>query len=196
MSSSADVAPDPHPWAHELDTLLDHAWQRLTRGVHDRHAPSRHPTLATVSPEGLPQARTVVLRGADRSHYRLTIYTNLYSAKVVDLRRTPVAALHVWDIGSSLQIRLLADVTIITGVDAAAAWSALPERSLRAYCSDHPPGKPIDSALAYEQTPDPQAFAILRLEVQQMELLHLGIQHHRRALFTRDDDWAGHWLIP
>lgn len=29
-----------------------------------------------------------------------------------------------------------------------------------------------------------------------MDLLHLGIQHHRRAQFTRDDDWAGQWVVP
>lgn len=196
VSPSTDAAHDPHPWAHDLNTLHDHAWQRLTRGVHDRHAPSRHPTLATVSPDGFPQARTVVLRAADRSHQRLEIHTNLFSAKVEELRHTPVAALHIWDSGSSLQIRLLANVTIITGANAAAAWSAVPDRSRRAYSSDHRPGKPIASALDYEQTPDPQAFAVLRMELRQMELLHLGNQHHRRALFSRDDDWAGQWLVP
>lgn len=41
---------DPHPWAQQLGTLYYHAWQRLVRGVHDRYAPARHPTLATVSP--------------------------------------------------------------------------------------------------------------------------------------------------
>lgn len=32
---------DPHPWAKELSTLYDHAWHRLIRGVHDRHAAAR-----------------------------------------------------------------------------------------------------------------------------------------------------------
>jgi pyridoxamine 5'-phosphate oxidase len=126
----------------------------------------------------------------------MEIHTNLYSAKVDELRHTPVAALHVWDNGSSLQIRLLADVTITSGADAAAAWSAVPDRSRRAYSSDHRPGKSIASSLAYEQTPDPQAFAILSLELRQMDLLHLGVQHHRRALFSRDNEWAGQWLPP
>jgi hypothetical protein len=34
---------DPHPWASALDTLFAHAWHRLVRGVHDRHAPARQP---------------------------------------------------------------------------------------------------------------------------------------------------------
>jgi hypothetical protein len=41
------MMPDPHPWATALDTPFD------------RHAPSRNPTLATVSPDGKAKARTV-----------------------------------------------------------------------------------------------------------------------------------------
>lgn len=92
VSPSTDAAHDPHPWALDLDTLHDQAWQRLIRGVRDRHAPARHPSLATVSPDGFPQVRTVVLRAADRSHQRLEIHTNLFSAKVEDLRHTPHAS--------------------------------------------------------------------------------------------------------
>lgn len=45
------------------------------RGVDDRHAPARHPTLATVNSEGKPQARTVVLRAADQRSATLDIHT-------------------------------------------------------------------------------------------------------------------------
>ena len=73
---------DPHPWARDLSQLYADVWARLTRGVHDWHAPARHPTLATVTPEGRPQARTVVLRAADKAAGALDIYTDLHSSKV------------------------------------------------------------------------------------------------------------------
>ena len=69
------MTDDPHPWSNELGTLYGHAWHRLIRGVHDRHAPARHPTLATVSSEGLPHARTVVLRQVDRARGRQSRYS-------------------------------------------------------------------------------------------------------------------------
>jgi pyridoxine/pyridoxamine 5'-phosphate oxidase len=56
-----------HPWAADLSDLHAQVWTRLMRGVRDRRASSRHPTLATVTPDGKPQARTVVLRAADIS---------------------------------------------------------------------------------------------------------------------------------
>lgn len=138
----------------------------------------------------------MVLRAADRSHWRLEIHTNLFSAKVEELQHTPIAALHVWGSASSVQIRLQADVTIITGAETADAWAAVSDRSRAAYSSDHRPGHPIPSALAYEQTSNPQAFAVLHLDLRVMDPLHLGTQHHRRAQFTRDDNWAGRWLVP
>jgi hypothetical protein len=186
---------DPHPWARELGTLYDHAWHRLIRGVHDRHSPARHPTLATVSSEGLPQARTVVLRKADRTNGRLEIHTNLFSPKVAELKATPVAALHVWDSGSRLQIRVQADAVIALGDDVAETWSRVPERSRTAYSRSSVPGSLIPEATAYEPTPDAAAFAVVHLDIRLMDLLHLGPQH-RRAQFVRDGGWVGHWVTP
>ena len=126
------MTPEPEAyerWACELDSLFAHAWQRLTRGVHDRHAPARHPTLATVSPEGWPQARTVVLRGADKARSCIEIHTHLHSPKIDDLRAEPRAAVHVWDNGSRLQMRLQAQVEIISGPEAAQAWARVPDAS-------------------------------------------------------------------
>lgn len=186
---------DLHPWARELASLHAHAWQRLVRGVHDRHAPARHPTLATVSHQGWPQVRTVVLRSADPSRARLDIFTHLHSPKIAELAATPVAALHVWDSGSRLQIRLQADVTISHGPSVAERWAAVPEVSRTAYSSGSVPGSAIPEALAYGLTPDPAAFAVVHLDVRAMDLLHLG-QQHRRAQFTRDTQWVGQWLTP
>ena len=186
---------DPHPWAQELGSLYDHAWHRLLRGVHDRHASARHPTLATVSPDGMPKARTVVLRAADKSLARLEIHTNLHSSKIADLRARPVAALHVWDDGSRLQIRVEAEVEIASGTAVADTWARVPDRSRTAYSSSHTPGHPIPSALAYDNAPDLAVFAVLHLNIRTLDLLHLGADH-RRARFTRESGWAGQWLVP
>lgn len=100
--------------------LYAEIWLRLVRGVHDRRAPARHPTLATVTPAGKPQARTVVLLSADKLAGILDIHTDLRSAKVRDLKTTSFAALHVWDNSAHPQMRLYASVTILTGQDVAA----------------------------------------------------------------------------
>lgn len=182
-------------WAEELPLLHSHLWQRLAQGVYDRHAPARHPTLATVSENGMPQARTVVLRGADKQAATLAIYTDIHSEKISALRATPVAALHVWDAVEQLQIRIAANVTTLTGEAVIERWQRLPEHARSAYSSGLVPGQPIANSLAYTKTPDKNAFAVMLLEIQTIDALHLG-PNHRRAMFSHADNWAGQWLVP
>ena len=189
------MTPELHPWAADLSGLHAQVWARLMRGVRDRRAPTRYPTLATVTPDGKPQARTVVLRAADQSAGTLDIHTDLHSSKVAGLRQTPFAALHVWNAAARLQIRLEASVAILTGPDVAAIWAGLPDESRQSYGSLPPPGQPIAQALDYAKEPDPASFAVLRLTVQIIDALHLGA-HHRRARFDRDAGWVGTWLAP
>ncbi len=186
---------DPHPWAENLVSLHDQAWQRLLRGVRDRHAPARHPTLATVSSDGWPEARTVVLRRADRATATLEVHTDLCSRKVAALGADPRAALHVWDATAHLQIRLTATATIRTGNSTADAWNRIPAQSRISYGTTPPPGHPIPGALAYQTAPDPARFAILTFTLHEMDLLHLG-PRHRRAWFSRGTAWAGQWIAP
>jgi pyridoxamine 5'-phosphate oxidase len=186
---------DPHPWAAELASLHAQVWTLLLRGVHDRHAAARHPTLATVTPAGMPQARTVVLRAADKAAGSLDIYTDLHSAKVAQLRATPFAALHIWDSAAHLQLRLEAEVAILTGADVAEIWARVPAPSRMAYGSIPATGQPIAQGLAYSKTPDAASFVVLRLNIGAMDVVHLG-PDHRRAQFMRADGWAGQWLAP
>ncbi|GEN27125.1 hypothetical protein HVA01_07710 [Halovibrio variabilis] len=186
---------NPYAWATDLGPLHEHIWSQLTRGVHDRRAPARHPTLATVSPNGMPQARTVVLRAADKASATLTVYTDLQAAKVTALRATPFAALHVWDASAHLQTRIEAEATILSGAEVAEIWQRLPERARSAYSSGPAPGTAIVDSLAYTKTPDATAFAVLRLNIHTIDSLHLG-PDHRRARFTRSDEWTGQWLVP
>lgn len=189
------MATDPHLWAADLDTLFAQVWARLVRGVGDRHAPARHPTLATVSSAGGPEARTVVLRAADPGTGTLEIHTDRRSAKVAALQADPRAALHVWDASAHLQTRIEATVTILTGAAVAQIWARVPDPSRQAYGGLPAPGLPVTDPAAHQRRSDPADFAVLRCTVQVIEALHLGPQH-RRARFSRDAGWAGQWRAP
>ena len=89
------MTSDPQAWAADLTGLHAQVWARLLHGVANRQAPARHPTLATLSPDGWPEARTVVLRAADPVAGTLDLHTDLYSAKVAALRHCARAALHI-----------------------------------------------------------------------------------------------------
>ena len=182
-------------WFETLDGLHTRLWQSLGRGVADRDHPARHPTLATISPDGWPEARTVVLRGADPLTQTLTAHTDLHSSKVDSLRANPGAALHVWIPKDRLQLRLTCTVGLRHGAEVADIWAKVPDLSRQSYGITPAPGTPIGSALDYVKAPDPATFTVLDFKVVHIDMVHLGT-NHRRARFRRDTDWAGEWLVP
>lgn len=182
-------------WFETREGLFGQAVQRLSRGVADRRAPARHPTMATVNAAGLPEVRTVVLRAFDREAMTLDVHTDLRSTKMDGLAMKPNAAFHVWDAGGHLQMRLATSVAVLSGEQAADHWARVPDPSRQAYGVTPPPGSKIETALDYTKIPDPATFAVLRCRVESLDLLHLGTDH-RRAVFERVTDWAGHWVSP
>ena len=181
-------------WFETLHGIRDRVWDTLAHGVADADHPARYPTFATVSQDGWPEARTVVLRSIER-HAILKIFTDLYSLKTTSLRAVPRAAIHVWDADQALQIRLQADVEIRTGDQVTEDWASVPDHGRQSYGTQPAPGRPIADALAYKKDPDPDTFAVLWCRVMTIDAVHLG-RDHRRAGYSRDDDWAGQWLSP
>jgi hypothetical protein len=182
-------------WYETRVGLWDQAWRVLEAGLSLRDAPARQPTFATVSPGGWPEARTVVLRAADKARAVLEVHTDLHSSKIASLRRTPRAALHLWEPELQLQVRMQADVDISSGEAVAETWASVPDPSRQSYGITPAPGTPIADALDYVKAPDPATFAVLSCQLSHVDLVHLGVRH-RRAAFARSRDWQGQWLAP
>ena len=182
-------------WFETTDGIRAKIWSTLGRGVAEAAHPARCPTFATVSPDGWPEARTVVLRSADPQAGIVTVHTDLHSAKIKSLRTSLRAALHVWDAQQDLQIRLQAEVTIHSGAQTHPLWDAIPDHAQQSYGVIPPPGTPIEHALAYVKSPDPDTFAVLTCTITKIDAVHLGADH-RRANFSRVGHWRGQWLSP
>ena len=172
---------------HELPTLLDRVWSRLSRGVADRKHPARHPTLATIGQDG-PELRTLVLRGVDREASMLELHTDMASPKVAQIVAEPRVALHVWIPRDRLQIRLKGQAIVERGDPA--LFARLPAAA-RANYGGAVPGSPPG-----QQTKegDPARFGAIRLTVHEIDALVLA-EPHIRAIYTAPD-WAGRWVTP
>jgi len=179
----------------DLAAFLDEAWQHLGRGVADSRSPARTPTFATVSPDGMPQARTVVLRAAAQSQALLEVHTDTETAKIADLHHSPFAAFHIWLPKPKLQIRATTAVKILTGDAVEEQWTQVPATARVSYGTRPAPGRPIDHVYAYEKPAERSRFAVLRCKVQQIDLVHLG-ERHRRAVYVAADGFAGTWVAP
>ncbi len=182
-------------WFETADGTLQNVWDTLALGVADAKHAARRPTFATISPEGWPEARTVVLRAADRDLSQITVHTDLFSDKIKSLTETPRAALHIWDDTQDLQIRLQVEVSIQSGVQTRALWDKIPDHAQQSYGVTPSPGTQIETGLAYIKKPDPDTFAVLQCRVMHIDAVHLG-SDHRRVSFSLNCNWQGQWLSP
>lgn len=191
----AVIAPDA------LQEVCAEAFRLLSRGVADRRSPFRTPALATLGADGRPRVRTVVLRAFDPVARRIVVHSDVRAAKVNEVAADPRAALHVWDDGRQVQVRLDGAATLQASA-ARAEWNRLPAGSKSTYSVRPRPG----DALADPATADADRldegeafanFAVIHLDVTGMEWLHLARDGHRRAAFTwGPDGMQADWLVP
>lgn len=180
---------------NDLAAFLDEAWQHLARGVADAKSPARYPTFATTSPDGWPEARTVAMRAAIRTEGFVEVHTDIETPKITALRHSPRASLHIWLPRADVQIRLQAQVEILTGPGIDDDWARVPVGSRVSYGTQPIPGTPISSVYDYEKPALRDRFAVLRCHLVDIDLVHLGAQH-RRAVYRADTNWQGTWVAP
>ncbi|MBU8545212.1 MULTISPECIES: pyridoxamine 5'-phosphate oxidase family protein [Roseomonadaceae] len=185
----------------ELAEVLAEAFRLLARGVADRRHPFHRPTLATIGLDGMPQARTVVLRRFDPLRRQLRLYTDSRAAKAAELAAFPWAALHGYDPDGQLQLRLRGRASLHQDdAEADAAWASSPAGSRALYAISPAPGTACAAPPPAPQDSEGGRphFCLMVLELTRLEWLHLATGGHRRARF----DWPGDgahtatWLVP
>lgn len=188
--------------ADDLGETLAEALRLLGRGVADRRHPFHTPTLATLGLDGAPQARTLVLRGCDPAGRGLRLHTDRRAGKWAELRAEARCALHLYDAGAAIQLRLAGRASLHDADAVAdAAWEATRPFSRRCYAVEPAPASPVaapppaprDEAGAREN------FAAVVFRWHALEWLWLAAEGHRRARFTWPDSADGPeatWLVP
>ncbi len=196
---------------NDLDATFAHAWHLWVRGGKDRRSAFHTPVVATITPDGAPQARVMVLRQADMARRSLRFHTDTRSTKVAELGRNPAITVLGYDPGHKIQLRVRGrGIVDAASPEAEAAWDRTSLPSRKCYLADPAPGTPSPeptSGLAPDwATRDPleaeslagrAQFAILLVEVVELEWVYLAASGHRRARFTwQDDSWEKTWLVP
>ena len=167
-------------------------------------------TLATTGLDGLPDARTVLLKGFDEAGF--VFYTNLESAKGCELAVNPQAALLFHWKSLRRQVRIRGTVAQVSDAEADAyfatrardsqigAWASAQSRPL-------PEPHALEKAVAahalkfgLDRPPRPAFWSGYRVTPLQMEFWRAGrFRLHRRTLFTRPDfeaSWSATALFP
>ncbi|MDZ7813110.1 MAG: pyridoxamine 5'-phosphate oxidase family protein [Ideonella sp.] len=179
---------------NDLPALAARVRDELAQAVSTRGHPWRTATLATVSPDGLPDARTVVLREWDEHEQALVFFTDARSPKVQHLQHQPQAVLVLWSpaLGWQLRMTVRTEVTF-EGLGVTSRWARLKmSPAAQDYLSPQAPGESLqDMSPAGVSRPH---FAVVHARVLAMDWLSLTPEGHRRARLSPLKSAA--WLQP
>ena len=200
----------PDPASASLSATWSLCWDLLEEGASSARVPFHTPVLATVSEQG-PEARTVVLRGADRAALTLTCHTDARSSKFNEIRADDRVSWLFYDAGRKIQLRVRATAWgAAEGAVADRRWAAVRVGSRRCYLSTEPPGAPLAQAgnalpaALRTRRPTPGEsetgrinFAVVESSVVSIDCLYLDSEGHRRARFHCVNGVPeGSWVAP
>lgn len=168
------------------DALASRIWQELAQATRERDHAWRTPVLATVGAGQTPQARTVVLRGADQQRGELRLFTDKRSPKAAEVQASPQAVLVFWSPLLQWQLRVSMQTQLLeSGADVEAAWERISQSAAsRDYLGPAAPGQPVDAGAESDEPVSAHHLAILVGQVQAIDWLALGSggQHQRRRI--------------
>ncbi|WP_342148510.1 pyridoxamine 5'-phosphate oxidase family protein [Methylorubrum sp. SB2] len=197
--------PPLPPFYDDLAAFRAEAWRRLAEGAETGRSPFHTPALATVDARGQPRLRTVVLRAADGAGGTLRFHCDARSDKAREIEAGSGAALHVYDAGAKLQLRIEGTARLHRDdALAEAAWTGSRAMSRVCYGVDPAPGTPLALGDAYsmpDESPDSRIgrenFSAVVVRVMRLDLLYLDRRGHRRAVFSREGEgWTERWVAP
>ena len=201
------------PFFNDIGASLEEAWRLLLEGASDRKSPLHTPTVATVRSDGAPSQRVMVLREAIQETRTVRFHTDYRASKVADIKQNLPTSILCYHRDAKIQLRLSGTGRVehdSTACDA--AWNEATLYGKRCYLADPAPGTIVETPIsgldpsmegrkpeAFEVVPARDNFAIILIEIRQIEWLYLAHTGHRRAVFAwneESDQWDGQWLIP
>ena len=164
--------------------------------------------LATVDPDGMPNARMVLLKGFDERGF--VFYTNFESAKGREILGSMKAAMCFHWKSLRRQVRIRGPVEIVSDAEADDYYATRPRGSrIGAWASKQ--SRPLESRFALEKAvaeytakyaigniPRPKYWSGFRIVPSSIEFWHdRPFRLHDRVMFTRDGEgWAKARLYP
>ncbi|KEO90775.1 flavin-binding protein [Erythrobacter longus] len=190
-----------------LDQVETDLKQRLVRAAKDRRSPMHVPAVVTSDVD----VRSMVLREFNSSAWTLRFHTDTRAPKVAAVEADPRMAVLFYDKGSKIQIRVRGKGLILRDDPLTqTAWDNGTNFARRCYMGEGP-GAASDTPTSglpaefegHEPTdeqlvPARENFAVLLVELAELDWLYLAHTGHVRAQFAKDEagNWTGRWVSP
>jgi hypothetical protein len=193
-----------------LEQIHKMAWNLVFRAAVSRNDAMRTPVMATTD-GNRPHQRTIVLREVDVQREQLFFFSDIRTPKIQHLKSQSELNLLFWDPRKKVQIEMAGTGFVFSHNNKAKAfWEKLNIAGRSSYASEATPGTPVSTDQGYlpdfwaddmalEQTNFAyDRFAIIQMQVQHLDVLHLHDKGHQRAQFDKlaDGNWASSWVVP
>ena len=192
-----------------LEQIYARMWDCLAAAVREEkeNLPFKAMQAATISLDGSPNVRTVLLRGVNEQENLLTFHTDLRSPKIAELSHDPRIALVGVDPVQNLQIRVFGETRIVRDGQARLdAWQSSPDHDLIVYRTRLAPGTPMshagDALDEKHDVLDPakglEHFCVVEVRPARLDWLDLSASDGpQRACYVRHGDlWIHSWIAP
>ena len=177
-------------------------WRQPFEAALKRNAPQLDLQVATVSPEGVPAVRTVLLRGFTVEGHP-SFFTDLRSRKANHLAQNPKIALLAWFPQTGEQFRLTGRATM-HGRHAEGSWAQLRQQGWEHLDAEErlayvgpPPGRTLVRPMVTEAPPGPpEEFLIVTVDVTEADWLSVGPPRTRAGFRLLGAGWVQQALNP
>ena len=181
-------------------------WLPLLQRALEENEGDRAVQVATVSPGGEPEVRTIILRGLSEAGEPY-FFTDARAAKVRAVEaEVKVLELCAWWNGTQEQFRLRGPVTLVTndsspwGERRRELWEHRGEDSRQSFLGAAP-GTPLEEASESDKSEEnqdkpPETFVLMVVKPERVDYLKLGEEQERRVWWLEEDAWQGGPVVP
>jgi pyridoxamine 5'-phosphate oxidase len=165
-------------------------------------------TVATVDPDGYPDARLLLLKGVDERGF--VFFTNMESPKAQALLRDPRTALCFYWMPLDKQVRMRGRAEVVSDEEADAyfatrprlsqisAWASKQSQPMQGYFKLEAEVAKVTLRFGIGNIPRPPFWSGFRVVPERIEFwTGKPFRRHHRILYTRAaDGWQMQWLYP
>ena len=181
-----------------LENVRENINYNLNEGVKNRRSDFRTFTLCTA--DEFVSARTVVLRGYNPTNGIITLHSNYYSEKIMQLQVNSAVCCVFYNKLEKLQIRCFGTATINHNNDRAfSCWNSMSDMSKECYFQEPYPGTSIDNFDDFSKNisdKQSECFCVIDIKVEKIDWLYLKREGHKRANIFVDDEKNDTWVSP
>ena len=182
------------------DEFIASGLAALEASVRDKQGDLRNVQLATVSPDGHPAVRTLVLRRFERSPPHAEMHSDARTDKVRDIANDGRVVVLAWSAEEHLQLRFEGTATLRRDDKIARSrWDALSPNARNTYGLRAASGRPIDDPEDLEHLPEAEQFrqfTVILVSFASVDILRLepdGRQTRAIGRFS-SDGVAANWV--